>query len=113
MHEIGIMQGTLDLALQTAQEANATQIQCVRMRVGAMTGVVADALQFAFEALREGTPAAGARLEIQTVSARCWCKNCQSDFEIADWLQLCPRCQAISSDLRQGLELELVSVDVD
>jgi hydrogenase nickel incorporation protein HypA/HybF len=112
MHEIGIMQGTLDLAVQTAQAASAGQILCVRVRVGSMTGIVTEALQFAFEALREGTIASEARLEVETVPARCWCNHCQAEFEAADWLPQCPTCQNAGGQLRGGLELELTSVEV-
>jgi hydrogenase nickel incorporation protein HypA/HybF len=113
MHEIGIVQSVLDLALQTAQTAAARQILSVRVRVGALTGVVPDALQFAFEALREGTIAAEAQLEVETVAATCWCGACQAEFEPADWRQDCPRCHQLSSELRHGLELELASVEID
>ena len=106
------MQGTLDLALDAARQAGATQIQTLRLRIGAMTGVVPDALQFAFEALREGTIAAGARLEIETISASCWCPTCKIEFESNDWLQQCPACQRPGAELRRGLELELASMEV-
>ena len=112
MHEIGIMQGTLDLAVRTARAASAGQILCVRVRVGAMTGIVPEALQFAFEALREGTIASGARLEVETVPARGWCDHCQAEFEAIDWLPQCPKCQRSCGALRGGLELEVSSVDV-
>ena len=112
MHEISIMQGTLDLALQTAQASAATRIHSLRLRIGAMTGIVPEALQFAFEVLREGTIAAGAQLEVETVPAKGWCPDCQLEFESRDWLQLCPKCQRPSPELRGGLELELASMEV-
>ena len=112
MHEIGIIQGALELALQSAQASAATQIHCVRLRVGAMTGLVPEALQFAFEALREGTMAAKATLEVETVPARCWCRDCEVEFESADWLQECPRCHRGGAELRHGLELEVASMEV-
>jgi hydrogenase nickel incorporation protein HypA/HybF len=112
MHEISIMQGALDLALQTAQASASRQILCLRLRVGAMTGVVPDALQFAFEALREGTIAAEARLEVEMVPLACWCADCQKEFASHDWRQDCPTCGRSSAEMRRGLELELASLDV-
>lgn len=112
MHEISIMQSTLDLACHTAQASAATRIHALRMRVGAMSGLVPEALQFAFETLREGTLAGGARLEIEMVPASCWCADCQSEFECVDWLQECPQCHRVSNELRHGLELELASVEI-
>jgi hydrogenase nickel incorporation protein HypA/HybF len=112
MHEISVMQGTLDAALQAARDAEATQIHCVRMRVGDMTGVVPEALQFAFEALSKGTMAEGAHLKVERVPATCWCANCQVEFEAMGWLHECPNCKALSAELRRGLELELASMEV-
>jgi hydrogenase nickel incorporation protein HypA/HybF len=112
MHEVGIIQNTLDLAVKSAQASGATQIHQVRLRVGAMTGVVPDALQFAFEVVRQDTMAAAARLEVETVPVTCWCARCQSEFPSADLLYECPQCGQISSELRRGLELELASLEV-
>jgi hydrogenase nickel incorporation protein HypA/HybF len=112
MHEVSIMQGALELALHTVQASAAKEIHSLHMRVGAMTGVVPDALQFAFEALREGTLAAGARLDVEMVPVSCWCAECQAEFESADWLQECPACHRPSMEIRHGLELELASVEI-
>ncbi len=112
MHEISIMQGTLDLALQTAKASDATRIEALRMRIGTMTGVVPEALQFAFEVLRENTIAADARLEVETVPATGWCPDCQAEFEVKGWLPSCPKCERAAVDLRGGLELELASIEV-
>ena len=51
------MQTTLDTAVRQARAAGATRIHTLRLRVGRLSGVVTDALEFAFEALRPGTPA--------------------------------------------------------
>jgi len=112
MHEVGIIQNTLDLAVRSARASGATQIHQLRMRVGAMTGVVADALQFAFEVVRQDTMAANARLEVETVPVACWCARCQHEFPAADLVYQCPQCGQTSSELRRGLELELVSLEI-
>ncbi|MFO1497376.1 MAG: hydrogenase maturation nickel metallochaperone HypA [Verrucomicrobiota bacterium] len=112
MHEISIMQATLDLALTTAQASAASQINALHLRIGAMTGVVPEALQFAFEALRDGTIAAEATLQIETVPAACWCAPCAREFAAPDGYQACPECGRASMELRHGLELELASIEV-
>ncbi|MBI4662121.1 MAG: hydrogenase maturation nickel metallochaperone HypA [Verrucomicrobia bacterium] len=112
MHEVGIIQNTLDLALETARSSGARQIHQLRLRVGAMTGVVPEALLFAFDVVRAGTIASDARLEVENVPAACWCAICQSEFHSEDSLYECPRCGAMSSELRHGLELDLVSMEI-
>jgi hydrogenase nickel incorporation protein HypA/HybF len=113
MHEVGIMQSTLEAAEKQARAAGAARIHEIRMRVGRMRGVVPEALEHAFAILREGTMAAAATLSIEHVMAACWCGDCRQEFECPDWFSECPTCGTPSNDLRRGLELELVSMEVD
>jgi hydrogenase nickel incorporation protein HypA/HybF len=112
MHELGIIQSAVGMALETARAQDAHRIHVLRMRVGALSGVVPDALQFAFDLACQGTIAEGAVLEIETVAAACWCAACQREFTCQDFLAECPQCHAVSDQLRRGRELELVSVEV-
>ena len=60
MHELSIMQSALNQALREARRAGAARVHQIRLRIGVLSGVVPDALQFAFEALTPGTAAEGA-----------------------------------------------------
>ena len=63
MHEAGIAAEILEIARAQAVAHGKARVAEVTVRVGDMSGVVAEALEFAFEALR-GCPALGAVLEI-------------------------------------------------
>ena len=56
MHELSIMQSALSQALEQARHAGAGKVHEIRLRIGVLSGVVPEALQFAFEVLAEGTP---------------------------------------------------------
>ena len=112
MHEVGIMQSALEAAQDAAKASGATQIHMLRLRVGAMTGVVREALEFAFEVARAGTMAESARLEIENVPAGYWCGGCQSEFEPPQFDYECPRCGQPSAEIRHGLELEVASLEL-
>jgi hydrogenase nickel incorporation protein HypA/HybF len=113
MHELSIMESALDQALAQARAAGAARILTIRLRVGALTGVVPDALTFAFEALAPGTLAEGAQLAIESVAARFWCPACNREFTSTDSFAQCPDCGGLSGDLRSGRELELASLEID
>ena len=106
------MQATLDTAIRQTRAAGAGRIHALRLRVGRLSGVVTEALEFAFEALRPGTPAADAQLEIETVPAVMWCASCRTEFESPEFLCECPACGGVSGELRHGRELELVSLEI-
>jgi hydrogenase nickel incorporation protein HypA/HybF len=112
MHEVSIMEEMASIAIAKAEEANATKIHVIRLRVGRLMAVVPEALQFAHEVVCEGTIAEGATLEIEEAPAVCWCPQCEQEFESGESLFLCPRCGGFSRDLRSGRELELVNMEV-
>jgi hydrogenase nickel incorporation protein HypA/HybF len=106
------MQSALEIVLERAAEQGASRVHRIVLRVGPLSGVVPEALEFACEAVAQGTIAEGCRLEIQSVSVVCHCPDCLSDFEPADLFLECPRCGRPGGEVRQGRELELACVEV-
>jgi hydrogenase nickel incorporation protein HypA/HybF len=113
MHELSIMESALTMALEQARKSGAGRVHVIRLRIGALSGVVPDALQFAFEALTPGTPAEGAELAIEHVPARFWCVACTREFQSDDLFAECPNCHLPSGELRAGREMELASLEIE
>ena len=111
MHELSIMTEALRMATDTAQSAGASRVRKLRLRIGSLSGVVPDALRFAFDVVCHGTMAEGATLEIEAVPAACWCATCQAEFECVDFFNECPRCHDVSGELRRGRELDIAAVE--
>jgi len=107
------MESALELALEQARKAGASRLHVVRLRVGALSGVVPEALQFAFEGLAPGTLAEGGQLAIEAVPARFWCGACAREFQADDMLAECPECHRPSGELRAGRELELAALEIE
>jgi hydrogenase nickel incorporation protein HypA/HybF len=112
MHELSIMQSAVELALEQARLAGASRVTVLRLQIGALAGVVPEALEFACDAVTRGTAAEGARLEIETVAAMNWCRICQREFPCDDFFAECPLCQTECAELRRGKELQLSSLEV-
>ncbi len=112
MHEVGLMQNALDLAIEAAARQRAGRIHRLTLRVGALAGVEPAALEFAFEVVVAGTVAEGARLVVESAVVTCFCQPCGREFEPACAVFECPRCGEVSRDVRRGYELELASLEV-
>jgi hydrogenase nickel incorporation protein HypA/HybF len=112
MHELSIMQSALELACERAAAAGATRIHALTLRVGVLSGVVPEALEFAFEVAREGTLAEGATLTIERVPVSAVCEPCRAPFASDDVIPHCPRCGAFASRVESGHELELDRLEV-
>jgi hydrogenase nickel incorporation protein HypA/HybF len=113
MHELSIMDSALSAVLERAREAGARRVYVLRLRIGALSGVVPEALQFAFEALTPGTLAEGAELAVERVPARFWCATCVREFAADDAFAECPGCHVPSAELRAGREMEIASLEID
>src|SRR5690348_7842730 len=113
MHEVAIMTEAVRMAAESAQAAGAKRVTALRLRIGVLSGVVPEALRFAWDVVRSDTMLAAARLDIDSIGAVCWCATCQAEYECQDLLSECPRCHDLSGDLRRGRELELAAVEFE
>ena len=112
MHEVSMMQSTLDIAIAQAKQNNANKIELVTMNIGALSGVIPEALEFAFDVLVRGTIAENAQLEINTIPIVCYCQHCDRNFQPETYICECPQCRQISNYVLTGKELELASISV-
>jgi hydrogenase nickel incorporation protein HypA/HybF len=113
MHEVGLMHHILDHALEQAHAQGAQQIDKIQVRVGIASGVVPGSLDLAFQVVKQGTIAEKAQFKIEEVPIICHCPTCKQDFHPLDsWLYECPQCHQISTEIRQGKELELASLEI-
>ena len=113
MHEVSIMAEAVRMAVEAGQAAGAKHLIGLRLRVGTLSGAVPEAMQFAWDVVRRDTPASDAWLEIETVSAACWCETCRAEFECKDFFNECPCCHNVSGELRRGRELNIASVEMN
>jgi hydrogenase nickel incorporation protein HypA/HybF len=112
MHEVSIIEQTLEIAVSQAQQQGATKIHRLKMRIGKMSSVVPEALEFAFDVVTKGTMAEGAILEIELVPVVCYCSHCQENFQPQDWFYQCPNCLELSVKTLSGQEIELSSLEI-
>jgi hydrogenase nickel incorporation protein HypA/HybF len=107
------MEETLNLAIVSAESQSAQRIHHLHLRIGLLSGVVPEALRFAFDVVIKGTIAEGATLGIEEVPILCHCTFCDHSFEPKDhYLYECPSCHQFSHTLLQGRELQLTSMEV-
>ncbi|WP_171113911.1 hydrogenase maturation nickel metallochaperone HypA [Streptomyces sp. Z423-1] len=112
MHELSIATAIVDRAAELARADGTDAVAAVTVRVGELSGVVPDALDFAFEVARDGTALSDARLVVEAVPARAWCEPCAAEFPVGMppffW---CPACDRPSTTLRSGRELEICRIE--
>jgi hydrogenase nickel incorporation protein HypA/HybF len=73
MHELGLAQGVLEVALDAAGDAPVTAI---RVRIGDLHAVLPESFEYCFRIAAEATAAEQARIEIEPVPVRLRCDVC-------------------------------------
>ncbi len=113
MHELSITMNVVEVASEEARKAGATQVQHVALKIGALSGVVRDALEFAFDVATDQTMLHGATLTIEDVPVVVYCTHCHTEKTLPDIYRFrCPDCGTPTPDIRQGRELEIASLEV-
>lgn len=108
MHELSIAQAVVDMVRgRTGQR----QVSRVRLKVGRLSGVVPDALEFCFELAAAGTPLEGAALEIDEPRGAAHCRTCDDHFTQPDLILLCA-CGSADVEIVAGQELTVTSVEM-
>lgn len=114
MHEMSIVDGVLNAAIQTAQASGATRIISVTLRIGDMREVVPEALDFAWEALRENDPlTVDTELITEAVHPRSVCVQCGAEFDHDRFHCRCPKCGSGQTITERGRELDIVSIEIE
>jgi len=108
MHELAIAESLVE-AVQT--RTGGQTVRSIRLQVGRLSGVVPDALMFAFELAAHGTPLQGSQLLIDEPAGRLHCRTCQVDQGKDDLILLC-ECGSADVEVTAGRELALLSVEV-
>lgn len=113
MHELGVTQEVLDIALNKAREAQASRITKINLVIGEMSGIVDDSVQFYFDFLSQDSIARDARLSFRRVPMQVRCRRCGFSFspEKLDWS--CPQCKEWDAEVTAGKEFYIDSIEVD
>ena len=98
------MQGVVEILLRAAAEHGVRKVSRVRLVVGKMTAALPAALEFSFEALKQGTLLEGAVLEIEEKGIEARCLECSYTFETGDRFR-CPSCGSARTEVVAGREL--------
>ena len=108
MHELSISQGIVESVCEAVPDG---QVLAVTVEIGALSGVVADAVRFCFDACARGTRLEGARLEVIDVPGLGRCGSCQRELDMQELVTQCP-CGNPFLEILRGRELRIRSVEV-
>lgn len=114
MHELSIAMSMIEMASEEAASRGGVKVNAIHLKLGPLSGVVKEALLFSYDVACQGTMLEGSSLVIEEVPVVVYCSTCQSESTL-DSLQrfTCGSCQAPTSQVLRGKELEVVALEIE
>ena len=113
MHEVSIIQNVVEIVTEKAIENKFTKVNKVSLKIGQLSGVMPESLNFAFKSCIMDTMLEGSTLEIEKVKAIAECLDCKHEFPIDHFNKLCPICNKFCSSIISGYELYVNTIEGD
>jgi hydrogenase nickel incorporation protein HypA/HybF len=113
MHELSIALNMVEIAAETARRNGGGRVEALYLKLGALSGVVSDALVFSWELACAGTALEGARLVIEEIPITVRCSQCAADRRLDSINEFfCPVCRAATPKIINGKELEITALEI-
>jgi hydrogenase nickel incorporation protein HypA/HybF len=113
MHELALAESIVNIVKSEMKKYPGSKALKVAIKLGALHEIVPDALQFGFDTMTIDTSLAGARLEIEKVPILGKCRSCGREFEIEEYIFICPQCYAGDIEMTQGDILEISHIEIE
>ena len=112
MHEMSLADGVARIIEEQAKNHGFSKVLTVRLEIGQLAHVDADALSFCFSAVVKNTVAEGAKLVIERAQGLVWCFGCAAQVAIKAWGEACPSCGSFDLKADGGQDMRILDLEV-
>jgi hydrogenase nickel incorporation protein HypA/HybF len=112
MHELSVAQSIVEIIQQHVPESELERVAVVRLKIGAVAGVVPESLEFSFQSITAESLLRHARLEIESIPFRIHCNTCNTTTENEVGFMLCSMCGSTDTKILSGSELNITEIEI-
>jgi len=114
VHELSIAVSIVDtVEAEIEQRKIRGKVTKVKVKVGKLSTVIPELLEFAFETAKDGSRLSESVIEIESVPLVIRCRNCGEESVMEDPFVVCPKCGTFGAEILSGKELSVVSLEVE
>ncbi len=113
MHELSIAQDIVEIVNRNVPVNELKDVRTVNIKIGEMSGVVPDSLEFCFQAITSETQLKDARLLVEHVPFVVFCNSCRKNFTNNTGIRICPSCSGSDTSVISGIELEVTEIELN
>lgn len=113
MHELSIAQSLIDIVSRQCIEKGFKEVESIDVSIGRASGILPDALLFAFDVIKSDSIAKSAKLNITEVPVSGQCRICGNTFVTEEeYVLCCPCCGGTHFFVTGGRELDVTEMEV-
>lgn len=113
MHELAITEGIIRAAIPEAERHGAKRILEIHLKIGELSGVLPECIQYYFDIAGRGTIAEGAKLTIEKIPVSIACPDCGFEGPVDRMKIRCPHCGGINFKITGGREYFVDSLEAE
>jgi len=113
VHELSIALSIVEGAEEELQRQGGGRVSAVYLKLGPLSGVVREALQFSYDLACEGTSLEGSSLVIEEMPIRIHCETCGGEGDpVSGQCLHCARCGNSRCRVVAGDELDFTALEI-
>lgn len=113
MHELSVTQSIIKITCEEASKHDAKKVKGIKIKVGELTGLIPQSIQYYFDIASKGTKVEGAVLNIEKIPIGVECKDCGYKGVLNDKSYVCPSCESYNVKILGGTEFYIDSMEVE
>ncbi len=113
MHELSVTQSIIKICCEEAVKHKASKVKEIRIKVGELSGLIPDCIQYYFDIASKGTEVEGALIKIDKIPITIKCNECNYEGVLKDKNYSCPVCNSYNLKILKGNEFLIDSLEVD
>jgi hydrogenase nickel incorporation protein HypA/HybF len=113
MHELSVAEEIINIAHQYIPADNKSNILSVKVKIGKLSNILPDSLEFCYEALIGDTKLKGSKLIIEEIPITVKCENCGQTTIIENINFQCRNCESSKVKLITGNELNVTELEIN
>jgi hydrogenase nickel incorporation protein HypA/HybF len=100
-----VAQEIISFSEKEMHERDFQTLKEIGIKVGPLSCIDPDSLRFAFDTLKKETKLSQAELLIEQVNVQAVCQSCGNEFEVNNYIFICPECGSHEVEVQRGEEL--------
>jgi hydrogenase nickel incorporation protein HypA/HybF len=113
MHELSVAQNIISIVEEYTKAIEEKKVKAIHLKIGKMSNVLVDSLNFCFESLVIGTGLAEAKLVVEEIPATLYCNNCNKQTDVSEFSFSCVHCSSTNVEMISGNELTISELVVE